>query len=110
MGGSLVFVFLTWHIPSVAGSMMAGAVSLSLSDAVYPAMLGSRAAGAGLVMAGAVGAGAVRGVRRGVDRLRVPASLHTVHGDSPRRQLRGTGPNARHPTGRHLAPGQRDTH
>jgi type IV secretion system protein TrbL len=24
MGGSLVFVFLTWHIPSVAGSMMAG--------------------------------------------------------------------------------------
>src|SRR5437868_8140724 len=71
MGGSLVFVFLTWHIPSVAGSMMAGAVSLSLSDAVYPAMLGSRAAEAGLVMAGAVGAAAVSGVRWGVDRLRV---------------------------------------
>jgi type IV secretion system protein TrbL len=46
MGGSLVFVFLTWHIPSVAGSMMAGAVSLSLADAAYPAVLwGSRSRG-----------------------------------------------------------------
>jgi len=45
MGGSLVFVFLTWHIQSVAGSMMASAVSLSLADAVYPAIWGSRAAG-----------------------------------------------------------------
>jgi type IV secretion system protein TrbL len=69
MGGSVVFVFLTWHIPSVAGSMMAGAVSLSLSDAVYPAMLGSRAAGAGLVTAGAVGAAAVGGLRWGIDWL-----------------------------------------
>jgi len=32
VGGSLVFVFLTWRIPSVAGSMMAGAVSPSLAD------------------------------------------------------------------------------
>src|SRR5437870_5929003 len=99
MGGSLVFVFLTWHIPSVAGSMLAGAVSLSLSDAVYPAMLGSRAAGAGLVMAGAVGAAAVSGVRWGVDRLRVHTSLHTVNGDSTRPQLRGTGVSAPPPTG-----------
>ena len=76
MGGSLVFVFLTWHIPSVAGSMMAGAVSLSLADAVYPAIWGSRAAGAGLVAAGtAVAAG-----RWGVDRLRVYTSLHTGNG------------------------------
>ena len=29
MGGSLVFLFLTWHIPSVAAAMMAGAVHLS---------------------------------------------------------------------------------
>jgi len=91
MGGSLVFVFLTWHIPSVAGSMMAGAVSLSLSDAVYPAMLGSRAAGAGLVTAGAVGGAAVSGIRWGVDRLRVHTSLHTVNGDSSRAQPSGTG-------------------
>src|SRR5207249_823103 len=81
MGGSLVFVFLTWHIPSVAGSMMAGAVSLSLSDAVYPGLLGSRAAGAGLVTAGALGAAAVSGLRWGVDRLRVHTSLHTVNGE-----------------------------
>src|SRR5262249_51929634 len=59
MGGSLVFVFLTWHIPAVAGSMMAGAVSLSLGDAVYPAVLGSRAVGTSLVTAGAVGAAAI---------------------------------------------------
>jgi hypothetical protein len=69
MGVSLVFVFLTWHIPSVAGSMMAGAVSLSLADAVYPAMWGSRAAGAGLTAAGAVGGAAVGARRWAVDHL-----------------------------------------
>jgi type IV secretion system protein TrbL len=77
MGGSLVFVFLTWHIPSVAGSMMAGAVSLSLGDAVYPAVLGSRAVGSSLVTASAVGAAAVGSMRWGIDRLRSHASLHT---------------------------------
>jgi type IV secretion system protein TrbL len=77
MGGSLVFVFLTWHIPAVAGSMMAGAVSLSLGDAVYPAVLGSRVVGTGFVTAGAVGAAAAGTVRWGIDRLRTHASLHT---------------------------------
>jgi type IV secretion system protein TrbL len=80
MGGSLVFVFLTWHIPSVAGSMMAGAVSLSLADAVYPAIWGSRAAGAGLMAAGAVGGAAGAAWRWGLDRLRVDASRHTATG------------------------------
>ena len=80
MGGSLVFVFLTWHIPSVAGSMMAGAVSLSLADAVSPAIWGSRAAGAGLVAASAVGGAAVAAGRWGVDRMRVYTSLHTGNG------------------------------
>jgi type IV secretion system protein TrbL len=80
MGGSLVFVFLTWHIPSVAGSMMAGAVSLSLADAVYPAIWGSRAAGAGVIAAGAVGGAAVAAGRWGVDRLRVHTSLHAGNG------------------------------
>jgi hypothetical protein len=84
MGGSLVFVFLTWHIQSVAGSMMASAVSLSLADAVYPAIWGSRAAGAGLITAGAVGAAAVGGVRWGVDRLRVHTTLHTATRELPR--------------------------
>jgi type IV secretion system protein TrbL len=83
MGGSLVFVFLTWHIPSVAGSMMAGAVSLSLADAVYPAIWGSRAAGAGLIAAGAAGGAVVAAGRWGVDRLRVHTSLHTVNGQPP---------------------------
>lgn len=36
MAGSLVFLFLTWHVPSVTGLMMAGAVSLSLADASVP--------------------------------------------------------------------------
>ena len=80
MGGSLVFVFLTWHIPSVAGSMMAGAVSLSLADATYPAIWGSRAAGAGLVAAHALGGAAMAAGRWGVDRLRVHTSLHTANG------------------------------
>jgi type IV secretion system protein TrbL len=79
-GGSLVFVFLTWHIPSVAGSMMAGAVSLSLADAVYPAIWGSRAAGAGLIAAGAAGGMAAAAGRWGIDRLRVHTSLHTANG------------------------------
>ena len=52
MGGSLVFLFLTWHIPSVAGSMMAGAVSLSLADALVPGAMATRASGA-LVHSGA---------------------------------------------------------
>jgi type IV secretion system protein TrbL len=80
MGGSLVFVFLSWHIPSVAGSMMAGAVSLSLADTVYPAIWGSRAAGAGLIAAGAVGGAAMAAGRWGADRLRVYTSLHTSNG------------------------------
>ncbi len=80
MGGSLVFVFLTWHIPSVAGSMMAGAVSLSLADAVYPALWGSRAAGAGLIAAGALGGAAAAAGRWSIDRLRVHTSLHTANG------------------------------
>src|SRR3989454_3733548 len=89
MGGSLVFVFLTWHIPSVAGSMMAGAVSLSLADAVYPAIWGSRAAGAGLIAAGAAGGAAMAAGRWSMDRLRVFTSLHTGNG-----QLAATQPSA----------------
>src|SRR5437660_4280513 len=80
MGGSLVFLFLTWHIPSVAGSMMAGAVSLSLADAVYPAIWGSRAAGAGVIAASAVGGATVAAGRWSIDRLRVHTSLHTANG------------------------------
>src|SRR5213080_1357647 len=42
MGGSLVFLFLTWHIPSVAAAAMIGTVHLSLADVHYPAMLAGR--------------------------------------------------------------------
>jgi hypothetical protein len=90
MGGSLVFVFLTWHIPSVAGSMMAGAVSLSLADAVYPAIWGSRAAGAGVIAASAVGGAAVAAGRWGIDRLRIHTSLHTANGGLSAAQSSGT--------------------
>ena len=54
MGGSLVFLFLTWHIPSVASAMMVGAVHLSLADVYYPLMLAGRAGGVALGAAGAV--------------------------------------------------------
>jgi type IV secretion system protein TrbL len=99
MGGSLVFVFLTWHIPSVAGSMMAGAVSLSLADAVYPAIWGSRAAGAGLIAAGAVGGAAVGAGRWAVDHLRVHTSLHTASDGLARTQPPTAGVSATHPPG-----------
>src|SRR3989441_1459890 len=54
MGGSLVFLFLTWHIPSVAAAMMVGAVHLSLADVYYPAMLAGRGGAVGLATAGAL--------------------------------------------------------
>src|SRR6185312_14753538 len=70
MGGSLVFLFLTWHIPSVAGSMMAGAVSLSLADALVPGAMATRASGT-IVHSGALLGGMVLGAGRwGADRLR----------------------------------------
>jgi type IV secretion system protein TrbL len=97
MGGSLVFVFLTWHIPSVAGSLMAGAVSLSLADAAYPAIWGSRAAGAGLIAAGAAGGAVVAAGRWGVDRLRVHTSLHTANGQLPITQSPAAGMSAASP-------------
>src|SRR5216684_2290719 len=78
MGGSLIFLFLTWHIPSVAAAMMAGAVHLSLADVYYPAMLAGRAGGAGLATAGAL----FTLGRWSHDRLREWSSLHTG-GQSP---------------------------
>jgi type IV secretion system protein TrbL len=77
MGGSLVFLFLTWHIPSVAGSMMAGAVSLSLADALVPGAIATRASGA-VAHSGALLGGLVFGAGRwGADRLRGATSIHT---------------------------------
>src|SRR5437016_1594406 len=76
MGGSLVFLFLTWHIPSVAGAMMAGAVHLSLADVYYPGMLAGRVGATGLATAGAL----FTLGRRGHDRLREWSSLHTGRG------------------------------
>src|SRR6266550_7857732 len=104
MGGSLVFLFLTWHIPSVAGSLTAGAVSLSLADGVHPAILGSRAAGAGLVAAGAVGSAALGGVRWGVDRLRGHTSLHTAGRELPSAPPSGAGVSAPPPADAAQAP------
>ena len=94
MGGSLVFVFLTWHIPSVAGSITAGAVSLSLADAARPATLGMRAAGAGLTAVGAVGGAALAAGRWGVERLGGHTSLHTAGRELPSAQPSGAGVSA----------------
>src|SRR3989441_1678815 len=73
MGGSLVFLFLTWHIPSVASAMMAGAVHLSIADVYYPAMLAGRAGAAGLATAGAL----FTLGRWSTTRLRGGSALHT---------------------------------
>lgn len=98
MGGSLVFVFLTWHIPSVAGTMMSGAVSLSLADAVYPAMWGSRAATAGLFAAGATAGTAVGAGRWAMDHLRVHTSLQTGDGRPPGAHSLATAVTAQSPS------------
>ncbi|MCI0410968.1 MAG: P-type conjugative transfer protein TrbL [Acidobacteria bacterium] len=76
-GGALVFLFLTWHIPSVAGAMMAGAVTLSLADVYYPTMLLGRAGAGGLAVAGAAGSAAWAGGRWGMDQLQKWTSMHT---------------------------------
>ena len=73
MGGSLVFLFLAWHIPSVALAMMAGAVHLSIADVYYPAMLAGRAGAAGLATAGAL----FTLGRWGHNGIRQLTSLHT---------------------------------
>ena len=79
-GGALVFLFLTWHIPSVAGAMMAGAVTLSLADVYFPTMLLGRAGAAGLAVAGAAGSAVWAGGRWGMDQLQKWASMHTGGG------------------------------
>jgi len=79
MGGSLVFLFLTWHIPSVASAMMAGAVHLSLADVYYPAMLGARAGAAGLATAGAL----FTAGRWTHSKLRQWTAAHTGHRGGP---------------------------
>jgi len=104
MGGSLVFVFLTWHIPSVAGSITAGAVSLSLADAARPATLGMRAAGAGLTAVGAVGGAALAAGRWGVERLGGHTSLHTAGRELPSAQPSGAGVSAPPPADAAQAP------
>src|SRR5712692_11776799 len=76
MGGSLVFLFLTWHIPSVAGSMMIGTVHLSLADVYHPAMLAGRGGAVGLAAAGALLALG----RWSHGKLREWAALHTGGG------------------------------
>jgi type IV secretion system protein TrbL len=73
MGGSLVFLFLTWHIPSVASAMMVGAVHLSLADVYYPLMLAGRAGGVALGAAGAV----MSFGRWGTGRLAEWTGMHT---------------------------------
>jgi type IV secretion system protein TrbL len=110
MGGSLVFLFLTWHIPSVASAMMVGAVHLSLADVYYPLMLAGRATGLGMAAAGAV----MTVGRWSGGRLREWTALHTgggggasgAAGGSPPggagggSSRPGSGPTPRSPRGR----------
>src|SRR5436190_13319338 len=76
MGGSLVFLFLTWHIPSVAAAAMVGTVHLSLADVYYPAMLAGRGGAVGLAAAGAL----FTLGRWSHGKLREWAALHTSGG------------------------------
>src|SRR2546425_4853263 len=76
IGGALVFLFPSLHIPSVAAAMMVGAVHLSLADVYYPAMLAGRGGAVGLAAAGALLALG----RWSHSRLREWAALHTGGG------------------------------
>jgi len=79
MGGSLVFLFLTWHIPSVAAATIVGTVHLSLADVHHPAMLAGRGGAVGLAMAGALWALG----RRSHSKLQEWVALHTGGGRGP---------------------------
>src|SRR5438128_6985278 len=99
MGGSLVFLFLTWHIPSVAAAMMVGSVHLSLADVYYPAMLAARGGAVGLAAAGAP----FTLVRWSYGQIREWGALHTGGG---RGAAGGVGPagSPRKPRGGPTAP------
>jgi type IV secretion system protein TrbL len=100
-GGSLVFLFLTWHIPSVAGGMMAGAVTLSLADVYY-----RRCSSAGAAprvwqrqeqseaLRGRADAGASANSRNGPRHTRVVGAARpaaSVDGTAPRPRRQGGG-------------------
>ncbi|HTP29477.1 MAG TPA: P-type conjugative transfer protein TrbL [Anaeromyxobacteraceae bacterium] len=103
MAGSLVFLFLTWHIPSVAGAMMAGAVTLSLADVYYPSMLLGRAGAAGLAVAGAAGGTLWAGGRWGISQLQNWTSMHTG-GSGPTEGFGGRNDSSQPPSGTSSGP------
>jgi type IV secretion system protein TrbL len=96
MGGSLVFLFLTWHIPSVASAMMVGAVHLSLADVYYPTMLAGRAGALGFATAGAM----FTLGRWSGSRLREFTGLHTGRRGGADGPAAGVGSSPAPPNGR----------
>ena len=84
-GGALVFVFVTWHIPSVAAALIAGTVQLSLADMQRSAMA---AAHPGVAAASAV-------FRRGGNGAMGPAhTSSTVGGGATASASNGVHPGA----------------
>src|SRR2546422_97546 len=77
VGGSLVFVFLTWHIPSVAGFITARALRPSLPHPAPPAAVGVRGGGGGVAGGGGVGRARAAGNARGTWRT-VGGLTHAV--------------------------------
>ena len=61
VGGALVYAFLAWSIPNLAGSAMNGAVSLTLTDAAFAGRAAS-GLGGGATRGGAAVTGAVLNV------------------------------------------------
>src|SRR3989475_365193 len=100
MGGSLVFLFLTWHIPSVAAAAMVGTVHLSLADVHYPAMVAGRGGAVGLAAAGALFALG----RWSHGKLREWTALHTGGGGGGPAGGRGTDGSPLRPRGGPTAP------
>ncbi|CAG9229939.1 P-type conjugative transfer protein TrbL [Paraburkholderia tropica] len=82
VGSSIVYMFLCWQIPSLASSMLSGAVSMTLGGAAATAAsVGAAGAGAvGMAAASAAGAmGAAKGVAGGASGL---ASLASAAGSA----------------------------
>jgi len=81
LGGAMVYMFLGWQIPSLASSMLTGAVSMTLGSAAATVgtMVAGAAGAAGLAQAGASGvgnsvAGAMKAGNAAIDQARAGGS------------------------------------
>ena len=93
LGASIVYAFLAWSIPNLTASMMNGAISLTLTDAIYAA----RAASASANRARSFVASTAASVSRAISLVH-RAAMPTVRNATTRvlERARGAGGRAEH--------------